>query len=185
MNKGELNNIIKACIRGDRKSQKAIFDLYSSKMMSVCLRYTRDRADAEDVLQDGFVKVFTKMDQFSFNGSFEGWIRRIVTNSALRFLERKKHFLPLDHDRINDQRGGINKSIEEEEERGQADKILSLIQALPEGYKKVFNMYVFEGFDHNEIATVLGITSSTSRSQLTKARKFLKNELVKLNIIIT
>lgn len=180
MDENELYQIIKKCIDGDRNSQKWIFSTYAPKMMTVCLRYTKERADAEDVLQDAFVKVFTKMKQFSFNGSFEGWIRRIMVHTAIRFLEYKKQHVSLETTgslRTDDYDPYIN------EKSGDEQKILAIINTLPVGYRSVINMYVFEGFDHNEIAGILNISASTSRSQLTKARKLLKEELNKRNLI--
>ena len=180
MDESELYQIIKKCVDGDRDSQKWIFSTYSPKMMTVCLRYTKVRADAEDVLQDAFVKVFTKMNQFSFNGSFEGWIRRIIVHTAIRFLEYKRQHVSLD----------MTSTLKTEdydpynnEKSGDEQKILAIINTLPFGYRTVINMYVFEGFDHSEIAEILNISASTSRSQLTKARKLLKEELNKRNLI--
>ena len=182
MNEDDLNTIIKNCLEGERESQKKIFDLFAPKMMTVCLRYTRSHADAEDVLQDGFVNVYTKMNQFKFKGSFEGWIRRIMVNCALRFLEKRKDYVPLNDDRVGLETNVEQASVEEDVD-DKARRILSLVRTLPEGYKKVFNMYVFEGFDHNEIAEVMNITSSTSRSQLTKARKYLRKEMENNNLL--
>lgn len=177
MNEDELYNIVNACIKGERSSQKRIFDLFSPRMMTVCLRYTRNHADAEDVLQDGFVKVFVKIKQFGFKGSFEGWIRKIMVNSALRFLEKRKNFLPLEEGRIGES------TTDTLDEVSDGKRILDVIKILPEGYKNIINLYIFEGYDHSEISEILGITSSTSRSQLTKARKYLKLEMKKRNIL--
>ncbi len=176
MNEDDLNNVIRNAVTGDRTSQKKIFDLYSTKMMTVCLRYTKSQADADDVLQNGFVRVFSKLDQFRFEGSFEGWVRRIIVHSALNFLKNKKRFVPLETDKMIT----LPKEVEDDTK---AQKILEVIKSLPDGYKSVFNMYLFEGFDHKEIGDILGITASTSRSQLTKARRLLMDKLKKQNLV--
>ncbi len=146
-------------------------------MYAVCLRYARTPSDAADILQEGFVKVFTKQNQFQFQGSFEGWIRRIVINTALRAYQRQRfdhessgyeHLpeLPVAPDAL---------SVLSEEE------LLRLIARLPDGYRVVFNLVAIEGFSHAEVAEMLGIQESTSRSQLTKARRWLCEQLETLH----
>ncbi len=142
-------------------------------MYAVCLRYARSQSDAADILQEGFVKVFTKLEQFQFNGSFEGWIRRIMINTALRAYQKQRfdlessgyeHFpdAPVDPDAIA--------ALSEAE-------LLQLISRLPDGYRVVFNLVAVEGYSHAEVAEMLGIQESTSRSQLTKARRWLCEQL--------
>ena len=161
--------IIEGCKSGNAKYQKALYDKYSRKMYAVCLRYARNPSDAEDILQDGFVKVFTKLEQFLGEGSFEGWIRRTMVNTALRHYKRLRYeaekngyeILP-DYPINEDALANIG-----------AEELLRMIDTLPSGYKTVFNMVAIDGFSHTEVGELLGIGDSTSRSQLTKARKML------------
>lgn len=166
--------LIQACIRGDQKSQEALFRQYSGKMLAVCRRYTRHHMEAEDVLQDAFIKVFRNLEKFEQRGSFEGWIRRIVVNTALKNIDKKSF--------TNEQIGGA-----QDYDSGAAPSVYSslgaedlmqLIARLPEGYRLVFNLYAIEGFSHKEIAELLDIGESTSRSQLVKARKMLQEMIL-------
>ena len=148
-------------------------------MMTVCLRYSKDQMDAEDILQEAFIRVFKYIHQFKFDGSFEGWIRRVVVNTALKSISKKKIT-------FSDTEG--NKEVTPPIEPyvysnlGE-DDILKLISQLPEGYKLVFNLNVIEGYSHDEIAKMLKIEASTSRSQLVKARKMLQNKIAGLHKI--
>lgn len=142
-------------------------------MYAVCLRYARSSADAADILQEGFVKVFTKMDQFNFQGSFEGWVRRIMVNTALRTYQRQRFdFEQSGYERMPDMpvEADALASLSEKE-------LLALIAKLPDGYRVVFNLVAIEGYSHAEAADMLGIQESTSRSQLTKARRWLIDQL--------
>ena len=149
-------------------------------MYAVCLRYARSREDAADILQEGFIKVFSKLEQFQFNGSFEGWIRKVMVNTALRAYQKQRFEfeqsgyerlpeLPVDPDAMA--------MLSEAE-------LLNLVRQLPDGYRAVFNLVAIEGYSHAEAATMLGIQESTSRSQLTKARRHLEVEVVKLDRIL-
>lgn len=168
--------LIKACIQEDAAAQKALFVHYSNRMYGVCLRYARNQADAEDILQEAFIKVFGKLGQFKFEGSFEGWIRKIVVNTAL-----KKYTLQ----RYEKELTGYEWK---EKDEGSSDpaaygnitqkELLELINQLPDGYRMVFNLYVIEGYQHEEIAELLGIQPGTSRSQLVKARAMLQKQLM-------
>lgn len=157
-------------MKNNRKAQAELFGRFSPKMLSVCRRYTNSKEEAEEVLSNGFVKVFRKLDQFQKAGSFEGWIRRIMVNEALNYLKIKRNFMLV---------------ADEEEPEGteaaptdlEVEDLMRLIGLLPEGYKLVFNMYAIEGFKHKEIAESLGITESTSKSQLRKARLLLQKML--------
>ena len=145
-------------------------------MMTLCRRYACDQKEAEDILQESFIKVFKQIEQYRFEGSLEGWIRRIVVHTALRTLQNKKiRFTDIDEDLQNtssvDPDALMNLSAEE---------LLRLIRNLPDGYRIVFNLYVHEGYDHNEIASMLNISAGTSRSQLLKARKYLKTQIESL-----
>ncbi len=170
--------MIKGCIEQDASVQKQLFLLYSRKMMTVCLRYARSRADAEDILQDGFIRLYQHIHQFKFAGSFEGWMRRIFVNAALKKYQTK---------RSDKEQTGIEFHPEEpvQPEAISAlseQEILDLIGQLPEGYKLVFNMYVIEGYSHKEIGKMLQINEATSRTQLLKARKYLQNKLAQLSV---
>jgi RNA polymerase sigma-70 factor (ECF subfamily) len=154
-----------------------LYELFAGKMYAVCIRYARSSSDAADILQEGFVKVFTKMDQFQFQGSFEGWVRRIMVNTALRAYQRQRFShefngyenlpeAPVDPDAL---------AILSEAE------LLRLISRLPEGYRMVFNLVAIEGYSHAEAADMMGIQESTSRSQLTKARRWLCDQLERLH----
>ncbi|MDR6342856.1 RNA polymerase sigma-70 factor (ECF subfamily) [Filimonas zeae] len=148
-------------------------------MMSVCLRYAADASEAEDILQEGFIRIFSYIHQFKFEGSFEGWLRRIVVNSALKQLQKKKiSFKEIsDHQESSPRMDPYVYSNLGEEE------LLKLINALPEGYRVVFNLSVIEGYSHEEIAQLLNVQPSTSRSQLVKARKMLQNQITELQKI--
>ncbi len=147
--------------------------------MVVCLRYATDEMEAEDMLQDGFVRIFAYLHQFKFEGSFEGWMRRIVVNAALKKLQKKK--VVFDEITENKQEAvSINASAYSN--LGE-EVILKLINELPEGYKIVFNLNVIEGYSHEEIAEMLGVQASTSRSQLVKARKMLQQKIIELQKI--
>ncbi len=165
--------LIKACLSGDRSAQRDIFQLYSGKMMAVCMRFAKNRQEAEDVLQDAFVKVFTHMQEFANTGSFEGWIRRIIINTAIR-NNVKKHtiFEELDPEHLKEDLvpPEVFSLLSEEE-------LIRLITSLPDGYRMVFNLYVIEGFTHKEIAELLHIEEATSRSQLAKARRMLQDKV--------
>lgn len=175
------NQLIKACIREDAASQKEVFDRFSGRMLTVCLRYARNAADAEDILQDAFIKVFDKMHQFKFEGSFEGWIRRIVVNTALKKYSLRRY-----------EKEVVGYEVKEKDESSiepsaysdlTAKDLLDLINALPSGYKLIFNLYVIEGYQHDEIAEMLGIQPGTSRSQLVKARNMLQKQILELQKI--
>lgn len=171
--------LIEGCTRQDARCQRMLFDRYAGKMMGVCLRYANDAMEAEDMLQDAFIKVFQYMGQFKFEGAFEGWIRRIVVNTAIRHLEKKKlHFKDID-----------DNSYDAPQIAPQAythlgeDDLMKLINQLPEGYRMVFNLNAIEGYSHEEIAVMLNIQPGTSRSQLVKARKMLQYQIVQLQKI--
>ncbi|MEL6656855.1 MAG: RNA polymerase sigma factor [Bacteroidota bacterium] len=168
--------LIKGCVREDAHCQQQLFKLYAGKMMAVCVRYARHRLEAEDILQEAFVKVFDNLDKFAFKGSFEGWIRRIVVNTALKHNQRKyftNEQIAVEHFPDSPLQPTAYSRLGEEE-------LLRMIARLPEGYRVVFNLYAIEGYSHKEIAELLNIKESTSRSQLVKARKMLQAQLDKL-----
>ena len=170
------NTLVKECLNENSKAQKALFDKFAPKMLSVCLRYMKNTEQAEDALQDGFIKVFRYLKSYENTGALEGWIRRIIVNTCLDELKKNKKLL-------------LNVSVEEVEyklesndfvqEQMMADDLLKLIQSMPEGYRVIFNMFAIEGYAHQEIATKLGISESTSKSQYLRARAYLKNRIDK------
>ena len=165
---------IEGAKRGERRSQKAIYDMLSAKMMAVCMRYMGDKDSAEDVLQDGFVTLFSKIDSYSGAGSFEGWARKIFVNTALMSL-RKKDALK-DSEDVDAARGIVSEEPSAIQKIGYKD-LIAMIAALPPGFRTVFNMYVLEGYSHKEIAKELGISETTSRSQLQRARLLLQSKI--------
>lgn len=173
------STLVKRCVDGDQLAQRMLFDKFASKMLGVCLRYAKNREQAEDVLQDGFVKVFTKLDHFKGGGSLEGWIRRIMVNTSLDQIRKNAKFqdnVPMDQ---MDYKIELNSFIEEglmEEE------LLKLINSMPVGYKTVFNMFAIEGYSHKEIAEQLEISENTSKSQYSRARAYLQMKLEQLGI---
>lgn len=171
--------LIDGCVKRKSKAQKALYDAYAPLMMSVCIRYVRDRDRAQDVLQDGFVKVFTKIDTYNASGQFGGWMRRIFVTTALEHLRSNKRFdqdINIDDREIAD--SDFDNSILE---KISADYLLEHIARLPDGYRTVFNLFGIEGYTHREIAAMLGIEESTSRSQYNRARKLLQNSLQSFN----
>ena len=163
-------HIVKLCLKGNRKAQKLLYDSYAEKMFVHCYRYTKQKEDAEEIVSEGFVKVFLNLSNVEYRDapSFEGWIKRIMINECLMFL-RKKERLGFDEMEMTTAEAPFNvEGILE------AEDIYSLIVALPIGYRTVFNLYAIEGFSHKEIAQQLGIKESTSRSQLAKGRRMLK-----------
>lgn len=163
--------LVKACQKGDPKAQRRIYEKYSSKMFGVCFRYVHDDFEAEEIMIEGFIKVFDKISTFKLEGSFEGWVRRIMVNEALMYLRsNKKAKLETSYDTIlyEPEPEQFNNALEVED-------LLKLIETLPVGYRTVFNLYAIEGYSHAEIAQMLGITESTSKSQLSRARVILQN----------
>lgn len=157
-----------------------LFNQYAGKFMTICLRYAVDVMEAEDMLQEAFIRIFTHLYQFKFEGSFEGWMRRIVVNVCLKHLQKRKiQFKEIVDDNLNNEPQIEPYTVTSLGE----DELLKLISKLPDGYRTVFNLNIIEGYSHEEIAVLLGITSSTSRSQLVKARRMLQNQIVQLEKI--
>ncbi|TDX01040.1 RNA polymerase sigma factor [Dinghuibacter silviterrae] len=171
------HQVIQGCIEGDVRCQRMLFERYAGKMLMVCLRYASDHMEAEDILQNGFIKVFRHIGQFKYEGSFEGWVRKVMVNTALKYCQRKRiRFDELQPDMP--QVPGIEPYVYSL--LGEAD-LLHLIRQLPEGYRLVFNLHVIEGYSHEEIAGMLNIKDSTSRSQLVKARRMLQQAVTSLH----
>lgn len=166
--------LIEGCRKGDRKSQKELYDRFAPKMMAVCLRYMGDSERAADILQDGFITVYSKLDSFSGEGSFEGWIRRIFVNTALMSL--RKNDVLKESDDLETAWGLASESTSALQDLSYKE-LIRMIAELPPGFRTVFNMYVIEGYSHKEIGEALGISEVTSRSQLTRARKLLQDKI--------
>lgn len=169
--------LLEACKRGDRTAQKKLYDSLAAKMFAICLRYMGQRDAAEDVLQEGFVTLFSRLDSYSGEGSFEGWARKIFVNTALMEL-RKKDALKMSED-LETAWNVSSDGVSQVQSLGYHE-LLKLIASLPPGYRTVFNLSVIEGYSHKEIAQTLGITEATSRSQLQRARVMLQEKIKKL-----
>jgi RNA polymerase sigma-70 factor (ECF subfamily) len=184
----QLEEIILGCINKNKVSQEKMFKLYYGKLMSLCLRYTSDRDTAQEILQEGFIKVFDKINTFESSGSFEGWIKRIITNTALDYLRKSKKFNWVEENEINTKESFSDplESVEFEYDfQLKANIALEAIQQLSPAYKTVFNLYVLENYSHKEIAELLGISEGTSKSNLAKAKmnlqKIINKQIVKIN----
>ena len=162
--------LLKALRKEDPKAQRQLYDKYSARMLALCFRYICDDMAAEDVMVEGFIRVFAKIEQFSEEGSFEGWIRRIMVNEALGYLRKQKRIL---EDTLSDEANNIP-DYTHADQNLETQELLALIESLPTGYRTVFNLYAIEGYPHIEIAQMLGITESTSKSQLHRARAMLQ-----------
>mgnify|MGYP002619815920 CR=1 FL=1 len=174
MNEAEL---IKGCVSGNPRAQKQLYDTFSGKMMGVCLRYCKSEEIAEDALQEGFIKVFSKLNEFKMEGSFEGWIRRIMVNTSLDILRKdKKHAF---HSEIEEVAFLLPDNETITGELATKD-LLKILNTLPDGYRIVFNMFAIEGFSHKEIAAHLGVTENTSKSQYSRARGYLRDCIERL-----
>ncbi|MEZ4757627.1 MAG: sigma-70 family RNA polymerase sigma factor [Flavobacteriales bacterium] len=165
--------LVQGCLNADRRCQELLYKRFSRRMYAVCLRYARHELEAQDLLQEGFIRVYEKLVGFRHQGSLEGWIRRIMVHTAINTY-RKKSF--------QQERFGLEHLPEEPVDALALDQlgeqeVLRLVQALPEGYRAVFNLYAIDGYDHAEIAAMLGFGESTSRSQLAKARRMLQQRL--------
>ncbi len=173
------STLVKNCINGDPKAQRALFEMYAPKMLSVCLRYAKSTEQAEDVLQDAFVKVFSKLEKFNGEGSLEGWIRRIMVNTSLDQIRKEAKF------RDNVSWDDVDFKVENDSfilEGLMAEDLLKLINSMPQGYKMVFNLFAIEGYSHKEIAAELNISENTSKSQYSRARTYIQTKLEELGI---
>ncbi len=171
-----LKKLIQQCAKNDRKAQAEVYQLFSGKLFGLCLKYSKNYAEAQDNLQDGFITIFDKIGQFKHKGSFEGWMKRIIINTALQKY-RTKRLLSLVSEEIPDEI-----VVEVDEETVSLDYLLSIIQELPDRYRMVFNLYILDGYSHKEIAEKLEISEGTSKSNLSRARTILKNKIEKEQI---
>jgi RNA polymerase sigma factor (sigma-70 family) len=165
--------LITGCIRQEKRFQESLYKLYAAKMFTVCLRYANNSHYAEDILQEGFIKVFINISKFRGEGSFEGWIRRIMVNTAVEFIRKTTSYLKeIEIEKVvnySDDFDVVNKLC--------ADDLMKIIQSLPGGYRTIFNLYVIEGYAHKEISDMLGINEGTSKSQLARARYLLQHKI--------
>ena len=168
--------LINGCRKGKASAQRGMYDRLSPKMLGVCLRYIKDREEAEHVMIGGIVKVFEKLDQFKGEGSFEGWVRRIIVNDCLMYIRKNRNMsLETDIDSVSE-----SPNLGAMDDMLQAEDLMKLINELPVGYGTVFNLYAIEGYNHAEISKMLGINENTSKSQLSRARKWLQKRLVEI-----
>ena len=168
-----LEKLIQRCADNDRQAQEEIYRLYAGKLFTLCLKYSRNKTEAEDNLQDGFIQIFNKINQFKHKGSFEGWMKRIVINTALQKY-RDKNVLNLVY---NDYQIKEEVNVEVDDDKISLDYLLNLIQELPNQYRLVFNLYVLDGYSHKEVAKALNISEGTSKSNLSRARTILKKKI--------
>ncbi|NNT70999.1 RNA polymerase sigma factor [Flavobacterium sp. IMCC34852] len=167
----DLNQLINDCKNNDRKAQEQLYRMYSPKLFAVCLKYSRNYTEAQDNLQDGFLLIFNKIEQFSFKGSFEGWLKRIMINNVLQQY-RSQTFLSLVNEDVTE-----DFEVEVEDDYISMDYLLKIIQELPDRYRLVFNLYVIDGYSHADIAEMLTINIGTSKSNLARARMILKEKI--------
>lgn len=171
-----IDDLVKGCQRGERKAQESLYRAVATKMFNICLRYAGSEVEAEDILQNGFIKVFQSVSSFRGEGSFEGWIRRIFVNTAIETIRKNKQM---------QYAVSVDQVFEEEQPTFDMDglevrDLLRIIQQLPDGYRMIFNMYAIEGYSHKEIADALNISEGASKSQLSRARAWLKSKLIML-----
>ena len=168
------SDLIRGCLEEDRRMQEELYRRFSPRMFGVCLRYAGNAAEAEDILQEGFIKVYKKLGSYRREGSFEGWIRRIFVNTAIEHFRRKTYQQPITEQHENTVEGKFLSVLDDLAEKD----IMKLIQELSPGYRTVFNLYVVEGYTHKEIGDLLNISEGTSKSQLSRAKVVLQ-DLVK------
>jgi RNA polymerase sigma-70 factor (ECF subfamily) len=166
-----LDELIKQCANNDRKAQKEIYQLFASKLFSICLKYSKNKQEAQDNFQDGFIVIFEKIGQFNFKGSFEGWLKRVMVNTVL-LKYRQKNVLNIVTEDIPDE-----VIVDVDDDEISLDFLLNLINELPDRYRMVFNLYALDGYSHKEISEMLLIAEGTSKSNLARARAILKQKI--------
>jgi RNA polymerase sigma-70 factor (ECF subfamily) len=175
------SGLIQGCLRGERAAQRHLYDTYSGKFLAICIRYLKDREHAEDVMIEAFMKIFDKLSQYQASGSFEGWMKRIIVTQALMTLRSHRHLMM----EINVQNETDFKDHSYELNQLEVADLREMVESLPVGYRTVFNLFAIEGYSHQEIADLLGITVSTSKSQLNRARNTLKEKIASQTITKT
>lgn len=168
-----LDQLIEQCKAQDRRAQEKLYKLFSSKLYSICLKYSRNATEAEDNLHDSFMTIFEKINSYGFKGSFEGWIKRITVNTVLQKYRKEGTFDTLPYNLEED----INISVDEDQQQYSLDYLLGIIQSLPDRYRLTFSLYVLDGYSHKEIASMLDITEGTSKSNLARAKMALRNKI--------
>lgn len=172
--------IIAGCKQGKASARKSLYEQFAPAMLAVCVRYTGNRETARDLLQDGFIKVFTKIDTYSASGSFAGWMRRVFVTTALEYLRQNDALkLSMSIDEVSGIADNENWSVVQ---KLSADDLLKCVSELPEGYRTIFNLYAIEGYSHAEIAKMMQIKEGTSRSQFARARQMLQKKILDLNL---
>ncbi|QJW91846.1 RNA polymerase sigma factor [Spirosoma taeanense] len=170
--------LVAALKRGDNRAHKVVYERFAGKMLAVCTRYCTNRDDAEEVMLDGFMRVFEKIEQFREDGSFEGWMRRVMVTESLMFLRKSRQWrqeIPIEDVTVEPDYEWADTAVNESD-------LLGMVNQLPDGYRTVFNLYAIEGYSHAEIAEMLGISEGTSKSQLSRARTLLQMKLKKLEL---
>ena len=169
------SDLLEGCLEGNRRMQEELYRRFSPRMYAVCLRYAGNAEEAEDILQEGFIKVFKKLNSFRREGSFEGWVRRVFVNTAIEHFRRKRYLMPVTEKEENTIEGKYLSVLDDLAARD----IMALVQDLSPGYRTVFNLYVVEGYTHKEIADMMGISEGTSKSQLSRAKVILQDMVKK------
>lgn len=172
----DLKNIVEECVSGNVRAQETLYRMLAPKMFGVCLRYAKDTTEAEDNLQEGFIKVFTYLKNFRHEGSLEGWVRKIMVNVSLEKFRKQHMIYPVDDLNVFETKNYSNDIIE----KITADELIELIQELPPRYRMVFNLFVMEGMNHKEISEAMQITEGTSKSNLARAKDILKRKVTEL-----
>ena len=172
-----IDELVTRCKANERKAQELLYKQFASKMLGVCMRYATDRMEAEDMLQNGFIKVFQKMEDYRGDGSFEGWIRRIMVHSSIEYYRKYHKMVQL----VDVEHAESHTSVDAlATSKLAANDLMALIQQLAPGYRIVFNLYAIEGYSHREIAEIAGISEGASKSQLSRARAVLKEQIIKM-----
>ena len=171
--------LVSACARGERAAQREFYDRFSGRMLSVCRRYVRTTAEAEDVLQEGFLKAFQHIRTFRFESSIAGWLTTIMVRTALNSQRQKLYMMPM----VDVRHAGLHDSEPSVISAMSAEQLIALIQELPDGCRVVFNLYALEGYTHQEIANMLEVSEGTSKSQYSRARQLLREKILKLNVV--
>lgn len=170
-------DLIKACVSKNPRAQRILYDRYSAKLMTVCRRYCSSTEEAEDAFQEGFVKIFNKISEYKYEGSFDGWLRKVMVNTVIDMMRRnKKHAY---HEDVTDL-PNIVANAHSPLDAMSANELMELLKTLPDGYRTVFNLFAIEGYSHKEIAEMLGIGESTSKSQFLRARAYIQKKLIEI-----
>lgn len=174
--------LVQACIRQERLAQRQLYTQFASKLFVTAMRYMKNKADAEDVLQDSFIKIYQKLNAFRFDCPLEAWLRKIVVNTALKALQNQPNWMQHTDSQL------ISDEVEQEDftlSGFQFEQLMEIVRSLPDGCRTIFNLYAIEGYQHNEIAEMLGVSEGTSKSQYSRARILLQAKLKKMDVLQT